>query len=201
MVGVPFGCGLTFEVSQAHDTGSHLHNDTWAWDFRMPEGVPIVSAEAGVVRMARGDSNIGGCDAKFAKYANYVVVDHGNGTETQYLHFSSVVVEAGQKVQRGELLGFSGKTGWSCGPHLHFKLAQRKHNGWNNPSIPAHIEGYGDPQVRAVIHAPACTPNRAGETFQAEMKLPTTTQPDVVPAAATQQLGGAPKDVAAEAIR
>ncbi|HME91769.1 MAG TPA: M23 family peptidase, partial [Myxococcaceae bacterium] len=34
----PFGCGRTFPVSQAHDTGSHLMNDTWAWDFRMPSG-------------------------------------------------------------------------------------------------------------------------------------------------------------------
>src|ERR687887_203078 len=59
-VGVPFGCGLAFEVSQAHNTGSHLNNDVYAWDFRMPEGVPIVAARGGVVRMARGDSTVGG---------------------------------------------------------------------------------------------------------------------------------------------
>src|SRR5262245_58557838 len=84
---VPFGCGLTFPVSQAHETGSHLQHDAWAWDFRMPEGTPVVAAYDGVVRLARGDSARGGCDVRFAPFANYVVVDHGNGLETQYLHF------------------------------------------------------------------------------------------------------------------
>ena len=53
---VPFGCGLAFPVSQAHDVGSHLQHDTWAWDFRMPVGTPVVSAYEGVVRLARGDT-------------------------------------------------------------------------------------------------------------------------------------------------
>jgi murein DD-endopeptidase MepM/ murein hydrolase activator NlpD len=165
-VGVPFACGLKYEVSQAHNTGSHLHNDSWAWDFRMPDGVPIVSASDGVVRMARGDSTVGGCDPKFAKDANYVVVDHGDGFETQYLHFTSVTVEAGQKVKKGELLGYSGKTGWACGSHLHFKVARRVHNGWNNPSVRARIEGYQDLQARMLVTAPVC-PTEAPEVIHA----------------------------------
>ena len=72
-MGIPFACGQTFTVSQAHDTGSHLQNDTWAWDFRMPEGVPIVAAMDGTVRLARGDSTQGGCDPRYARFANYVV--------------------------------------------------------------------------------------------------------------------------------
>ncbi|MBX5481121.1 MAG: peptidoglycan DD-metalloendopeptidase family protein [Myxococcaceae bacterium] len=167
VVHVPFGCGLSFEVSQAHNVGSHLDNDEWAWDFRMPEGVPIVAARAGVVRMARGDSTRGGCDPKFAADANYVVIDHGDGTEAQYLHFSSVVVQAGQKVNAGELLGYSGKTGWACGSHLHFKIAKHVHDGWNNPSIPAAIEGYGDPQVATLVRAPTC-PKPAPDVIQAD---------------------------------
>ena len=177
-VGVPFGCGLAFEVSQAHNTGSHLNNDVYAWDFRMPEGVPIVAARGGVVRMARGDSTVGGCDPRFAKDANYVVIDHGDGTEAQYLHFSSVTVEAGQKVNAGELIGYSGKTGWACGSHLHFKVARRVHNGWNNPSIPAEIEGFGDPDVRTVVAAPSCT-TKAPVAIQADVsdgRTPSTTQ-------------------------
>jgi murein DD-endopeptidase MepM/ murein hydrolase activator NlpD len=166
VVGVPLACGTEYEISQAHDTGTHKHNDKWAWDFRMPEGVAIVAAKDGVVRMARGDSTRGGCDPKFARDANYVVVDHGEGYETQYLHFSSVVVEPGQKVSAGELLGYSGNTGWSCGSHLHFKLAKRVHNGWNNPSVRARIEGYGDPQARVLVSAPAC-PTSAPEIIQA----------------------------------
>lgn len=153
---VPFGCGLAFPVSQAHDVGSHLQNDNWAWDFRMPEGTPVVSAYDGVVRLARGDSSVGGCDAKYAPFANYVVVDHQNGLETQYLHFSKVTVKVGDRVKAGDLLGYSGKTGWACGAHLHFKVARAAGPGWNNPSVHASIAGYGDPQLDAEIAAPAC---------------------------------------------
>ncbi|HZH04428.1 MAG TPA: M23 family metallopeptidase [Myxococcaceae bacterium] len=156
-VQVPFGCGLAFPVSQAHHVGSHQSHDGWAWDFRMPEGVPVVAARAGRVRLARGDSQVGGCDPRFAPDANYVVVSHGDGLETQYLHFQSVMVEPGAWVEAGDLLGYSGKTGWACGAHLHFKVAREEGTGWNNPSIPAHISGYGDPDFRTWVVAPACS--------------------------------------------
>jgi murein DD-endopeptidase MepM/ murein hydrolase activator NlpD len=159
-IGVPFACGRVFPVSQGHDTGSHLQNDTYAWDFRMPVGTPVVAAEDGVVRLARGDSTQGACDPKMAQYANYVVVSHSGGVETQYLHFSAVVVKPGDKVRRGQLLGYSGNTGWSCGPHLHFKVARSVGSGWNNPSVPAHIAGYGDPLRDTLIAAPACGNNQ-----------------------------------------
>ncbi|WXH30257.1 hypothetical protein WA016_04227 [Myxococcus stipitatus] len=155
-VGVPFACGRIYTVSQGHDTGSHQYNDTHAWDFRMPEGTPIVAARDGVVRMARGDSTRGGCDEKFAPLANYVVVSHGDGLETQYLHFSAVVVKAGEHVKQGQLIGFSGATGWSCGAHLHFKVAREMGAGWNNPSVPARIVGYGDPVRDTRVASPVC---------------------------------------------
>jgi murein DD-endopeptidase MepM/ murein hydrolase activator NlpD len=155
---VPFGCGLSFPVSQAHDVGSHLQHDTWAWDFRMPEGTPVVSAYDGVVRLARGDSATGGCDPRYAPFANYVVVNHRNGLETQYLHFSKVMVKPGDLVKAGDLLGYSGKTGWACGAHLHFKVARAVGPGWNNPSVHVQITGHGDPQLDAEVAAPACKP-------------------------------------------
>ncbi len=159
-MGIPFACGRVFPVSQGHDTGSHLQNDTYAWDFRMPVGTPIVSAQDGVVRLARGDSTQGGCNPKMAQHANYVVVAHEGGVETQYLHFSAVVVKPGEQVQKGQLLGYSGNTGWSCGPHLHFKVARTVGSGWNNPSTPALIAGYGDPVRDTLIAAPACGNNQ-----------------------------------------
>ena len=158
MVGVPFACGERFPVSQGHDTGSHRSYDTHAWDFRMPEGTPITAARDGVVRLARGDSDQGGCDAKMARHANYVVITHEGGLETQYLHFSSVVVEPGDRVAQGQLIGYSGNTGWSCGPHLHFKVTSRENDSWNNPSLPALIEGHGDPVRGMLVAAPACAP-------------------------------------------
>ncbi|CAM4323838.1 M23 family metallopeptidase [Myxococcus xanthus] len=158
-VGVPFACGRIHTVSQGHDTGSHQHNDTHAWDFRMPDGTPIVAARDGTVRLSRGDSTKGGCDEKFAPHANYVVISHGDGLETQYLHFSAVVVKPGDVVKEGQLIGFSGSTGWACGAHLHFKVARESGKGWNNPSVPARIAGYGDPVRDTRVAAPLCKDN------------------------------------------
>jgi murein DD-endopeptidase MepM/ murein hydrolase activator NlpD len=126
--------------------------------------------------MARGDSTEGGCDEKFAPKANYIVISHGDGLETQYLHFSAVVVKPGERVKQGQLLGFSGATGWSCGPHLHFKVATETGRGWNNPSVPAKIVGYGDPLRDTRVAAPLCRdsqdsmmaaqePSRTGEAL------------------------------------
>jgi murein DD-endopeptidase MepM/ murein hydrolase activator NlpD len=158
-VEVPFGCGLAFPVSQTHNIGSHVQNDSWAWDFRMPVGTPVVAAMSGVVRMARGDSTTGGCDPSHAAEANYVVIDGPKGYETQYLHFSKVVVKAGDEVQAGQLLGYSGETGWACGAHLHFKVARPVTRGWNNPSVPARLDGYGDPTLESIVASPACKPS------------------------------------------
>lgn len=185
---IPFGCGLAFPVSQTHDTGSHVQNDTWAWDFRMPVGTPVVAATDGVVRMARGDSTQGGCDPSFAPFANYVVVDAPNGYETQYLHFSKVVVNAGEKVHVGQLLGLSGETGWACGAHLHFKVARPVTDGWNNPSVPARLDGYGDPAVESIVAAAACKPQDRMMTASNEKQPKAPDQNAVAQAAFKQAL-------------
>ncbi len=156
-VGLPFGCGMSFPVSQVHNVGSHTGNDSWAWDFRMPEGTPVVAALDGLVRLARGDSDEGGCDPAMARKANYVIIESAGNLETQYLHFSAVSVAPGQQVRRGELLGYSGKTGWACGAHLHFKVATPVSAGWNNPSVEARLQGYGDPSLEAWVSSSPCT--------------------------------------------
>ena len=156
-VGIPFGCGMSFPISQVHNIGSHVGNDSWAWDFRMPEGTPVVAALDGIVRLARGDSDEGGCDPAMARKANYVVIESPGNVETQYLHFSAVTVVPGQHVRRGDLLGYSGRTGWACGAHLHFKVATPASAGWNNPSVEARLQGYGDPALEAWVSSPPCT--------------------------------------------
>jgi hypothetical protein len=156
VVEVPFSCGQGYVVSQAHQTGSHLDNDAWAWDFRMPEGTVVRAAADGVVRLARGESTTGGCDEAYASEANYVVLSHGGGVETQYLHFQSVWVLPGERVRAGDVIGLSGETGWACGAHLHFKVAVQQSAGWNNPSLPARMRGYQDPEAGDWVQAPAC---------------------------------------------
>jgi len=192
-VGVPFACGRIHPVSQGHDTGSHKYNDTYAWDFRMPEGTPIVAARDGVVRLSRGDSTEGGCDEKFAPKANYVVISHGDGLETQYLHFSAVVVKPGERVKQGQLVGFSGATGWSCGPHLHFKVAKETGRGWNNPSVPARIVGYGDPVRDTRVAAPLCRDSQ--NSMVAAQELSRTGEAVVSLSAAADEAQKAPSGI------
>jgi LysM repeat protein len=78
-------------------------------------GTPIRAAAAGEVIVSRSSGWNGG-------YGSYVVVKHGNGTQTLYAHMSSVAVAVGDYVDAGETLGGVGSTGKSTGPHLHFEV-------------------------------------------------------------------------------
>lgn len=81
-------------------------------DIKAPQGTPVRSAGRGIVRLAEA--------LPLSGYA--VMVDHGLGVVTSYLHMSEIGVRAGQRVARGEVLGRVGSTGLSTGPHLHWGL-------------------------------------------------------------------------------
>lgn len=80
-------------------------------DMGMPTGTPITSAAPGYVAWARTGRS----------YGNYIMVIHANGVATLYAHLSSMNVSADQFVERGQIIGYSGNTGLSTGPHLHFE--------------------------------------------------------------------------------
>lgn len=81
-------------------------------DLAAGEGTPTYAADGGVVVIA-GWSNSAG---------NWVVIDHGNGFVTKYMHHSALYVSSGQYVSRGQLIGAVGNTGYSAGAHLHFQV-------------------------------------------------------------------------------
>lgn len=83
-------------------------------DLYANPNAPIVAAMGGTVVFAGGSA----C----CSYGYYVVVDHGNGYETLYAHFSSIAVSVGQRVNQGALLGYGGRTGYATGNHLHFEV-------------------------------------------------------------------------------
>jgi murein DD-endopeptidase MepM/ murein hydrolase activator NlpD len=76
----------------------------------------IGAAKSGVVTFAGGNA----C----CSYGYYVVVDHGDGDQTLYAHFSSISVSVGQSVAQGQRLGIAGRTGYATGIHLHFEVTR-----------------------------------------------------------------------------
>ncbi len=92
------------QVTQTRHTG---------WDFRAATGTPVRASARGQVVYA-GPLDIRG---------NYVLIDHGFGVFSGYAHFSQTYVTNGQTVAHGEIIGVSGNTGRSNGPHLHWEIA------------------------------------------------------------------------------
>jgi murein DD-endopeptidase MepM/ murein hydrolase activator NlpD len=78
-------------------------------DFRVPSGTPVAAMNDGTVLLAR----------PLYFEGNFVVIDHGQGLLTLYLHLSEFKVKEGEQVKRGQIIGLSGGTGRATGPHLH----------------------------------------------------------------------------------
>jgi len=80
-------------------------------DISVPKGTPVKAASGGKILIAGN---------KFYYNGNFVLIDHGFGLTTVYLHFSKLNVKAGQKVKKGDIIGYIGSTGRTTGPHLHW---------------------------------------------------------------------------------
>lgn len=94
-----------------------------AIDIANRSGGPILAADSGTVVIAGWPDNAG--------YGNRVMIDHGNGYITLYAHLRVIQVRAGQRVNRGDLIGQMGNTGRSTGTHLHFEI--RRGGSLDNP--------------------------------------------------------------------
>ena len=86
-------------------------------DFTAPQGTPIY---------ATGDGKIEKVKRSRKGYGNYVIIDHGYGYQTLYAHMKKYIVYRGQKVKRGEIIGYVGSTGTSVAPHLHYEVMKNK---------------------------------------------------------------------------
>ena len=89
------------------------------------------SAKTGTEIYATGDGVISKVKKSKRGYGNYVKINHGFGYETLYAHMSKYIVKRGQKVKRGEVIGYVGNSGISTAPHLHYEV--RKDNKKINP--------------------------------------------------------------------
>ena len=94
-------------------------------DIPVPTGTPVHAADSGTVLLT-GYMPSG--------YGNYLVIYHGNDISTLYAHNSSLAVSRGQSVSKGQVVAYSGSTGWSTGPHCHFEVRVNR--------IPVNPMGY-----------------------------------------------------------
>ena len=107
-VNAPITSDFGWRIHPIYGT-SRLHAGT---DFGVDEGTPVHAADGGVIVEAGWISG----------YGYTVIIDHGNGMSTLYAHNSDVAVSPGQTVSKGQVVSYSGNTGGSTGPHLHFEV-------------------------------------------------------------------------------
>jgi murein DD-endopeptidase MepM/ murein hydrolase activator NlpD len=113
-VDVKFRLGDGFKFREIHPVlgTPRMH---YGQDFEVPYGTDVYATGAGTV--IESGWNSGG-------FGNYIVIDHGYGLQSTYGHLSDIKVTKGMSVKRGDLIGLSGSTGTSSGPHLHYQIEQ-----------------------------------------------------------------------------
>lgn len=121
----PFEHGKKHRISQGYNSDpTHKGDIRFSLDFPMPEGTPVTAARGGVVIAVREDSDRGGVGEEYLDDPNQIIIYHSDGTFAVYGHLQKdgSLVEVGETVKAGQLIGKSGNTGYSSGPHLHFSV-------------------------------------------------------------------------------
>lgn len=119
---LPFKKGTIHRVAQGYG-GLFSHTHIAAIDFDMPIGTEIFAAREGVVFAYKDDGDEGGISPKYKKKANYLIIKHNDGSFGCYWHLkqNGVITKSGY-VEKGQLIGLSGATGFVLRPHLHFSV-------------------------------------------------------------------------------
>jgi murein DD-endopeptidase MepM/ murein hydrolase activator NlpD len=111
---------------------SYSHRNRAALDFKMDKGTPVHAARGGVVIRVKEDGSHGGLNKKYRPEGNYIIIQHEDSSRAGYWHLrhEGAEVNPGDSVKQGQLIGYSGKTGYALFPHLHF-LVWRFGSGGN----------------------------------------------------------------------
>ena len=137
---LPFKKDKKYRVTQSFHGKSSHHSDAsrFAIDFQLEVGETVHAARGGVVvKVIDWFTKQGGPELRNA--ANRIVVILEDGTLASYVHldYKGSMVKEGEKVEKGQVLGLSGLTGYTRGPHLHFVVRKE-----NDLAIPIYFEGY-----------------------------------------------------------
>ena len=128
----PFAHGEKYKVGQGYFGGrTHKAPNAYALDFNMPVGTQIHSARDGIVTDIKYDSSVGGPHQRYSRHSNYIIIMHSDATFANYAHLkkNGVMVRKGERVKAGQMIGLSGNTGYSSGPHLHFDVFKYDNQG------------------------------------------------------------------------
>jgi murein DD-endopeptidase MepM/ murein hydrolase activator NlpD len=142
LYGLPYAEGHTFPVLQGYGSRfSHTGREEFAVDFDMPVGTPVHAARDGVVARVVEKHDKGCWEDGCGAFANFIVVLHSDGTTGEYYHLQKdgAQVSAGDRVRRGQRIGYSGNTGHTSMPHLHFAVYRATTWG-HTQSIPVRFE-------------------------------------------------------------
>lgn len=129
-----------FDISPAH-----VGNLSNSIDFYLPEGTPIRAAAGGKVIKVLDNSRSRGNTIEYWDRGNFIEIIHGKSESTHYEHlrYKGVKVKVDQQVKAGELIGFSGNTGFTEKPHLHFQV--NKYIGKNDyVTVKARLSNFID---------------------------------------------------------
>lgn len=127
---LPFGPKETFIVSQGYN-GRFSHRGENALDFDMETGDKVFAARGGIVYKVIEKNSKSCHHSSCQEFNNHITVYHSDGTFSEYSHlkYNGAVVKEGDKIETGDFIGYSGNTGWSSGPHLHFVVYKYNEKG------------------------------------------------------------------------
>lgn len=165
----PFSHGDKYKLDQGYGGKfSHKGENYYALDFSMDIGTPVLAARDGIVIETKEDSNRRGTTQAYAKYGNYIAIYHSDGTFASYVHLrkNGVEVEVGDRVEVGELIGYSGNTGLTTGPHLHFSVNIPSKEGVRE-SIPILLKGLNNEAIDPKTGTYYYSYHDNGEDFEA----------------------------------
>ena len=139
---LPYSSGKSYRVIQGYGSRfSHTGLEEFAVDLDMPVGTPVHAARSGVVARVEESHSKGCWNEGCGQFANYVVILHNDGTTGEYYHLmqNGSTVNVGDGVARGQRIAYSGNTGHTTMPHLHFAVYRATEWG-NTQSIPVRFQ-------------------------------------------------------------